>query len=49
MMMGGIAEPGVDRNGLHVRVETEAHNVAGDRAETEIEGVLNTERLDEPD
>jgi hypothetical protein len=45
VMMGGIAEPGQDRHGLPVRVETEAHNQAGDRAEAEIEAVLNTERL----
>jgi hypothetical protein len=45
VMMGGIAEAGQDRHGLRVRVETEVHNQAGDRAETEIEGVLNTERL----
>jgi hypothetical protein len=45
VMMGGIAEPGQDRHGLGVRVEAEAHNQAGDRAEAEIEGVLNTERL----
>jgi hypothetical protein len=45
VMMGGIAEPGSDRHGLQVRVDVEAHNVAGARAEAEIEGVLNTERL----
>jgi hypothetical protein len=45
VMMGGIAEPGQDRHGLSVRVETEAHNQAGDRAEAETEAVLNTERL----
>jgi hypothetical protein len=45
VMMGGLAEPGADRHGLRVRVDVEAHNVAGVRAETEIEGVLNTERL----
>jgi hypothetical protein len=44
-MMGGITEPGVDRHGLRVRVEAEAHNQAGGRAETEIEAVLSTERL----
>jgi len=45
VMMGGISEPGSDRNGLRVRVEVEAHNVEGDRAGTETEGVLSTERL----
>jgi hypothetical protein len=45
VMMGGIAEPGADRHGLAVRVEAEAHNAEGTRAEAEIDGVLNTERL----
>jgi hypothetical protein len=45
VMMGGIAKAGSDRDGLRVRVDAEAHNVAGDRAEAEIEAVLSTERL----
>jgi hypothetical protein len=45
VMVGGIAEPGVDRDGLRVRVEAAAHNQAGDRARSETEGVLSTERL----
>jgi hypothetical protein len=45
VMMGGIAEPGADRDGLRVRVAVEAHNVDGDRAEVETEGVLSTELL----
>jgi hypothetical protein len=35
----------VDRDGLRVRVAVEAHNVDGDRAEVETEGVLSTELL----
>lgn len=45
VMMGGIAEPGADRNGLRVRVAVEVHNVDGERAEVETEGVLSTELL----
>jgi hypothetical protein len=45
VMLGGITEPGVDREGLHVRVEAEAHTVEGARAAAEAEGILNTERL----
>jgi len=45
VMMGGIAEPGVDRDGLRVRVFVEVHNVDGARAEVVTDGVLSTELL----
>jgi hypothetical protein len=45
VMTGGLTEPGQERDGLPVRVEAEAHNVAGDRARAEREGVLSTRNL----
>lgn len=45
VMTGGLTEPGQERDGLRVRVEAEAHNVAGARAREEREGVLSTRNL----
>ncbi|MET0409854.1 MAG: hypothetical protein ABW217_01095 [Polyangiaceae bacterium] len=45
VMTGGLTEPGVERDGLPIRIDAEAHNVAGERARTEREGVLSTREL----
>jgi hypothetical protein len=45
VMTGGLTEPGQERDGLPIRVDVEAHNVAGARAREEREAVLSTRNL----
>lgn len=45
VMMGGLTAPGEEREGLPVRLQVEAHNVAGDRARSEREAVLSAATL----
>jgi hypothetical protein len=47
VMMGGLTAPGEEREGLPIRVEVEAHNVAGTRAEVEREAILSARSLSE--
>lgn len=47
VMMGGLTAPGENREGLPVRIEVEAHNVAGTRAEVERNAVLSARSLSE--
>lgn len=44
-VVSGIADPGVDRNGLHVEVEADVRNEAGLSASASVEAVLSTADL----
>jgi hypothetical protein len=45
VMTGGLVEPGVDRNGLPVRVKVDASNLAGAAASVARDAVLSTANL----
>ena len=47
VMTGGLTAPGEEREGLPIRIEVEAHNVAGTRAEVERDAVLSARSLSE--
>jgi hypothetical protein len=45
VMTGGLTAPGQERDGLPIRIDAEAHNVAGARARDERTAVLSTRSL----
>jgi hypothetical protein len=45
VMVGGLAETGTDRNGLHVRITAEVHNAAGVGSQATQDAVFSTADL----